>query len=174
MALAVCLLFDGPAERRLRALWARLEDLGVPALGSHTHQQHVPHLSYAVLREWDLDLARAAIEALPDSGPIDLYFDALGTFRRGRVWLIPATTSVLAIRQERVVNALRGTGMELHRNYAPGFWTPHCTLAPRVGLSALPLVAAAVYDVLPLHARADHAALVDSGNGTVHRLKNVP
>jgi hypothetical protein len=31
-----------------------------------------------------------------------------------------------------------------------------------------------VYDVLPLHARADHAALVDSGNGTVHRLKNVP
>lgn len=134
MALAVCLLFDGPAERRLRALWARLEELGVPALGSHTHGRHVPHLSYAVLRDWDLEPVREAIEALPDGGPIELRFDALGTFRRGRAWLVPATTGDLATRQERVVDALRGTGMELHRHYAPGFWIPHCTLAPRVGL----------------------------------------
>jgi 2'-5' RNA ligase len=174
VALAVCLLFDGPAERRLRALWARLEELGVPALSSHTHRRHVPHLSYAVLREWDLDLVRDTVEGLPNGGPLELHFDALGTFRRGRAWLVPATTTELATRQQRVVDALSDNGMELHRNYAPGFWTPHCTLAPRVELNALPRVAVAVNDILPLHARVDRAALVDSGNGTVHYLTNLP
>ena len=35
----------------------------------------------------------------------------------------------------------------------PGAWLPHCSLAPRAPLAQLPVLAAAVYDVLPLHAR---------------------
>jgi hypothetical protein len=84
MALAVCLLFDRRPDRILRGLWDRLEDLGVPTLKSHTHGRHVPHLSLAVLREWDHDKVQKVVEALPGSGPVSLYFDALGTFRRGR------------------------------------------------------------------------------------------
>lgn len=55
MALAVCLLFDGRSERAIRNLWDRLEHLGVPTLRSHTHGLHVPHVSYVVLLEWELD-----------------------------------------------------------------------------------------------------------------------
>jgi hypothetical protein len=40
MALAVCLLFDRRTDRALRALWHRLEELGVPTLASHTHGRH--------------------------------------------------------------------------------------------------------------------------------------
>jgi hypothetical protein len=62
MALAVCWLFDRRSERILRGLWDRLEELGVPTLKSHTHGRHVPHLSLAVLREWDHDKVSKAAE----------------------------------------------------------------------------------------------------------------
>nr|WP_246221367.1 2'-5' RNA ligase family protein [Phytoactinopolyspora mesophila] len=155
-------------------LWDRLEENGVPSLRSHTHGRHVPHFSYAVLRSWQLDDVRAAVDALSSNGPVEFSFDGLGTFRRGRTWLIPALTSDVAFRQERVVEAVRAAGAELHRNYVPGAWIPHCTLAPRVQLTALSVVAAAVYDVLPLRARADHAALIDSGTGERWPLRGLP
>lgn len=174
MALAVCLVFDNGTQRALRRLWDRLEDLDVPTLRSHTHGNHVPHLSYAVLRSWRLDAVRSAVEALPSMGAVDISFDGLGTFRRGRVWLAPALPADVAQRQKQVVDAVVETGAELHRHYDPGAWLPHCTLAPRVPLTALPMVAAAVYDVLPLRARADRAALIDSATGRQWPLPHVP
>ncbi|MEV0290719.1 2'-5' RNA ligase family protein [Kribbella sp. NPDC050820] len=169
MALAVCLLFDRRTDRILRALWDRLEDRGVPTLKSHTHGRHVPHLSLAVLREWDQEKVTQAVQPLMD-GPVGLYFDALGTFRRGRAWLVPAVGVDVLELQEKAVSAVRETGADLHRHYEPGRWVPHCTLAPRVPLVSLPILAAAVYDVLPLEATADHAALIDSGTGQVWLL----
>ncbi|PSL02444.1 2'-5' RNA ligase superfamily protein [Haloactinopolyspora alba] len=174
MALAVCLTFDARTEHALRRLWDRLEDLDVPTLRSHTHGRHVPHLSYAVLRSWRWDDVRAAVAALPDGGPVDVSFDGLGTFRRGRVWLAPALPGDLGRRQERTVDAVVSAGAELHRHYLPGRWLPHCTIAPRVPLTALPMVAAAVYDVLPLMARADRAELIDSSTGERLQLPHVP
>src|SRR3954447_22855317 len=174
MALAVCLLFDRSSERAVRNLWDRLEDLGVPTLRSHTHGRHVPHLSFAVLRDWQLDDVRKAVDALPDGGPAQLYVDALGTFRRGRAWLVPAVTAAVLERQERTVAALMATGADLHRHYLPGVWVPHCTIAPRVPLVALPVLAATVYDVLPLRVIADRAALIDSGTGQIWPLSHVP
>ena len=174
MALAVCWLFDRRSDRLFRNLWARLEDLGVPTLQSHTHGRHVPHLSLAVLREWRPDAVAKAVEALPDGGPVSLYFDALGTFRRGRAWLVPAVTADVLARQERTVSAVVETGADLHRHYQPGVWVPHCTLAPRVPLAALPALAAAVYDVLPLQVEANRAALIDSGTGQQWLLDQMP
>ena len=66
MALAVCALFDAAGERLIRGLWARLEDAGIGSLASHTHGHHHPHLSYAVLREWELDRVRDTLGRLPD------------------------------------------------------------------------------------------------------------
>ena len=172
MALAVCLLFDARSDQALRRLWGRLEDGGVGSLLSHTHGRHVPHLSYAVLRQWDLEAVRRVVTSLPAGGAVTLRFDALGSFRRGRAWLVPAVTSDLMQRQERVCAAL--TGFDLHRNYVPGCWVPHCTLAPRVRLEELPAVAEAVFEVLPLTVRADRAALVDSATGEAWPLPHVP
>jgi hypothetical protein len=174
MALAACLLFDRQTERALRALWDRLEDLGVPTLRSHTHGRHVPHVSYAVVRDGDADAIHRVVAALPDGGEVELRFDALGLFRRGRSWLVPAVGHGLVSRQERVVTAVTSTGAELHRHYEPGAWMPHCTIAPRVPLPILPVLAAAVYEVLPLAARVDRAALVDSGTGEIWPLPHIP
>ena len=114
MALAVCLLLDPPADAVVRRLWARLEEAGVPSLATHTHGRHVPHLTYAVLRAWDLDAVAARLSALPGRPPVRLHLDALGVFRRSRCWLAPALTPDLEPRQRAVVEAVTATGADLH------------------------------------------------------------
>lgn len=174
MALAVCLLFDPRTDDAVRSLWRRLEDVGVSTLLSHTHGRHVPHLSYAVLRTFDIDKVMDAADLLPDEGPMTLHFDGLGLFRRSRSWLVPAVTSDIAGRQERVVQAVESTGADLHKHYRPGVWVPHCTVAPRVRLDELSNLAAAVYEVLPLTATVESAALIDSGTGQQWPLARIP
>jgi len=165
VALAVCLLFDRRSERAVRALWDRLERVGVPSLRSHTHGRHVPHVSYAVLRSWDLAEVSAALLGVGGLPPVELSFDGVGLFRRGRAWLLAGGSVELHARQERIVEAITATGAELHQHYRPGRWLPHCSVAPRAPLTKLSVLAAAVYDVLPLDARLDQVALVDSATG---------
>ncbi|EUA32754.1 hypothetical protein I553_2353 [Mycobacterium xenopi 4042] len=74
-------------------------------------------------------------------------------------------------RQARVVAAVTATGAELHKHYVPGIWLPHCSLAPRAMLAQLPVVVGSVLDVLPLHARLDRAALVNSATGRSRRWR---
>ncbi len=174
MALAVCLLFDRRSERAVRALWDRLEEDGIPSLRRHTHGRHVPHVSYAVLRKWELGAVTQALAGLPNGSPVELNFDGVGLFRRGRMWLMAGVSTDVASRQQRVVDAITTTGAELHKHYVPGAWLPHCSIAPRVPLVQLQVAASAAFDVLPLKATLDHAALVNSATGEVHPLPLLP
>lgn len=174
MALAICLLFDGKSERAIRALWDRVEELGVPSMSSHTHAKHVPHVSYAVLRNCDLDAVTTAMASLDAGCPVELTFDGLGLFRRGRTWLVAGACAEFVARQQRVVDAVVATGAELHKHYVPGIWLPHCSLAPRVPLTQLSLVASAVFDVIPLQAKLERAALINSATGHQVPLASLP
>jgi 2'-5' RNA ligase len=174
MALAVCLLFDARSERQIRGLWARLEAAGVRTLQSHTHGRHHPHLSYAVLRSWDLPRVQAALAGLPDSGPFSLSCFGTLAFPRGRAALAPAVTADLARRQERVVSEVVATGADLHRNYRPGSWVPHVAVATRAQGAELPAVVKAIADILPVSVRVDRAALVDSATGATWPLDHIP
>ena len=174
MALAVCLLFDRRSERAVRALWDRVEEQGVGSLRSHTHGRHVPHVSYAVLRQWDQAAVTDALAAVGGGEPVEVSFDGVGLFRRGRTWLLAGVSADVVIRQQRVVEAVTATGADLHKHYRPGIWLPHCSLAPRATLAQLPGVVAAVMDVLPLQARLDRAALVNSATGEISPLAELP
>lgn len=170
MTLAVCLLLDDRADASVRRLWRRLEDAGVPTLLTHTHGLHVPHLTWAALRSYDLEAVRVALSQLPERQPLPLHLDAFGTFRRSRCWLAPAVTESLVERQAAVVAAVAGTGADLHRHYLPGSWVPHLTLAPRLHLTDLATVAALVYDVLPIAALGESSALIDTSTGARYPL----
>lgn len=174
MALAVCLLFDARSERLIRDLWARLEADGVRTLASHTHGHHHPHLSYAVLRSWDLEKVLAALAAVPDAGPFPMTFHGTVAFPRGRAALAPAVTAEVVRRQEEVVRAVVGSGADLHRNYRPGAWVPHVSVATRAPGEALVPVVKAIADVLPLPARVERAALIDSSTGETWPLDRIP
>lgn len=94
MALAVCLLSDRRTERRLVHLWQAIEAAGIASLPSHTHGRHVPHLSYAVLRTFDVEAVRAALGDLAalayDVLPVDGVADrlALVDSASGRRWFL--------------------------------------------------------------------------------------
>ena len=165
MALSVCLTFDARSEATLRGLWRRLEAAGVPTLLTHTHGRHVPHLTLTSVLEYDVAAVTDALEALPDVAAGTLHLDALGAFRRSRCWLAPAVSHELSARQEAVAGAVGATGALVHRHYEPGRWLPHVTLAPRLHLHQLPVVAAAVFDVLPLAVVVDRCQLIESRTG---------
>lgn len=143
------------------------------SLLTHTHGRHVPHVSYASLLRYDVPAVTRALAALPQGGSIPLHFDALGCFRRSRCRLAPAVTVDLASRHQAVVAAVLASGAELHRNYRPGVWTPHLTLAPRLHLEELPRVAGQVDDVLHLAATATRAVLIDTSTGERHPLPHL-
>ncbi len=173
MALSVCLLPDEAAGRAVRRVWQRLEEEGVRSLLSHTHGRHVPHLTLAALRTYDLDRVRSGLTALATAEPAVVPFDGLGVFRRSRCWLLPALTENLLARQAQVVTAAVAAGADLHRNYVPGTWMPHLTLAPRLHVQDLPTVARTVFDVLPLVVPFSRAGLVDTSTGHVDVLAHL-
>ena len=174
MSLAICLLFDARSDHLMRELWSRLEDAGVSTLATHTHRRHQPHLSYAVLRSWDLRRAREALTVLPAAEPSMMSFHGTLAFPRGRVALAPAVTADMALRQWRIATALVATGAELHRNYESGQWVPHVSVATRAPGPKLATVAKAIADVLPLTARVNRAALIDSATGQTWPLPHIP
>ncbi len=174
MALGVCLLFDQEADAALRQLWDRLERVGIGTLREHTHRRHRPHLSYSVLRAWDLPAVRDAIEELPPGPPITLTFLGVGTFPRGVGWLAPAVDEDVLARQVAVDEAVRKAGATVHERYVPGTWLAHSTVVPRIRTDQLGEFAAAAYAVLPLVAHVTGAALIDSGTGDVWALTHVP
>lgn len=173
MALAVCLLFDARSDRRVRELWSRVEDAGVPTLATHTHRRHHPHLSYAVLRSWDLDRVQEALHALPAAEPFTLSFHGTLAFPRGRAALAPAITPDVGVRHCRTVTALEATGAELHRHYRVGQWVPHVSVATRAPGARLATVVGLIADVLPLDVRVDRATLVDSATGQTWALPHI-
>jgi 2'-5' RNA ligase len=173
MALSVCLLLDEAADRAVRRLWRQIEDDGVPTLATHTHRRHVPHLTLASVNGAAADLVRASLGGLPTGEPVPVQFQALGMFTRSRCWLLPSTTATLLARQEAVASALAAAGVDVHRNYRPGSWLPHLTLAPRLHVEQLPLVARRVYQILPLAATLVRAAVVDTADGTIHELPHL-
>jgi hypothetical protein len=174
VALALCLLFDRRTDRLVRALWERLESQGVATLLTHTHRRHRPHLSYAVLRSGTVDDVEAALAPLPDGGQVEVVAQGSVVFPRGRVALACAAPASVVARQEGVVTALREAGLELHRNYGPGRWVPHVSVATSASAVQLPGVVAAVSDVLPLLVRADRAALIETGTGELWPLARTP
>lgn len=174
MALAVCLLFDRRGDALVRALWARLEAAGIGTLQTHTHGRHHPHLSYAVLLEWDLDAVAEALSGLPDEGAFPLSCQGTMSFPRGRTSLAAALAPAVFARQRRVVEALRETGAIVHRHYDPGHWLPHVTLAGGVRAGELSTVVTAVSDSVPLVLTAERAALIDTLDGHVRHLPLVP
>jgi 2'-5' RNA ligase len=174
VALAVCLLFDPDTDRAVRRLWSALEEAGLGTLLSHTHRRHVPHLSYAVLRTYDVDAVAAAVRALPPGSPLELHFDAVGLFPRGRAALLAPASEELLSRQRSLVEAVAATGADLHWHYRPGRWLPHCSLTTGTSQELLATAAVRAFDVLPLRARADRAALIDSGSGQHWPLATLP
>ena len=137
MTQSVELMLDDAAATEIRAQWDRLGDAGLPtARRTEPSPHHAPHLTL-----WAGDrLSAAADERLP---PLFAHLDlelviggvlVYGPHRWGYVLVRQVMVSTgLASLQHRVVQ-ICGSG---YGQFGDGRWSPHVTLARRVGVDQI-------------------------------------
>ncbi|MFJ4033431.1 MULTISPECIES: 2'-5' RNA ligase family protein [Streptomyces] len=120
------LLPDEATEARVRRVWGRLAETGMPSLAAHRHATNRPHLTLTTASElpWDV---RPALAGALSVLPLPLRLE--GTLRfEGRTsvlaWRVVAETE-LATLQRRVWELLPGAGNPL---FEPANWVPHLSL----------------------------------------------
>ena len=137
MALALEMGLDPEADRAIRDLWSRLEQLGVPSLEGHVPSIR-PHLSLTVtddadgLRQHAPGLALRGVETEIEMAAVSLF---------------PADPPVLVLAVAPAPSwspctnasapALAAAGVDIWPHYRPGTWLPHCTLSMGVPADAL-------------------------------------
>jgi 2'-5' RNA ligase len=132
MTIAIQLFFDEAGEARIRDLWSRLEQAGVPRLARFATPEYRPHLALGVVTADDLgDVLPDLRSATADALDLELTLTGFGFFvDPGRtlafLTVIPST-ELLAVHRD-LAEALGKAGLEGRPHYAPGGWTPHCTL----------------------------------------------
>jgi 2'-5' RNA ligase len=167
MALALEMGLDPGADRAIRDLWSRLEQLGVPSLEGHVPSIR-PHLSLTVtddadgLREHAPALGLHGVETEIEMAAVSLFPADLPV-----LVLAVAPAPELVALHERVSAALAAAAVDIWPHYRPGTWLPHCTLSMGVPAEAL---AACLASPLPLRARLRAAALTDSVTGATKPL----
>jgi 2'-5' RNA ligase len=171
VALALEMGLDPRADRAIRDLWSRLEQLGVPSLERHVPSIR-PHLSLTVtddadgLREHAPGLALSGVET-------EIEMAAVSLFPADPPVLVLAVAPApqLVALHERVSATLAAAGVDIWPHYRPGTWLPHCSLSMGVPADALAeALSACLASPLPLRARLRAAALTDSVTGATTPL----
>lgn len=139
--ISVELLLDEATETAVRAEWDALAAAGLSSMAAHTAASNRPHVTLLVrsaLKRLD-DAALTARPAFPVRLGAPLLFG--DGDRRVLVRNVIPSHALLALHAD--VHLAAGAGDDAPHT-APGRWTPHVTLARRVGLQdldrALPLV----------------------------------
>src|SRR3712207_2388126 len=135
MVQSVELLLDDATDAAIRSQWDSLGDAGLPtARRSQPSLHHAPHINL-----WAGDRLDAEVDALLPSlfGRLDLRL-LIGSImlfgpQRGRYILVRqvVVSAALAEIQRRVVQVCGGG---FSRQFVDGRWSPHVTLARRVGM----------------------------------------
>lgn len=172
MSDALEFLFADDADRAVRALWDRLDGIGIPSLNVVSHRRHRPHVTFA----FGSSISPAAREALrADLRLLHLpaiWLRHIGVFSgRSNVLHLAATVDaeLLAVHSA-VHDALAGRVRDPSTTGLPGSWTPHCTLAKNLTTAQLVTALTAVVPFTPIEARIAEVAVVDSRTGDTDTL----
>jgi len=167
---AVEMLLDSASDARMRALWQRIADRGLPspllALG------HTPHVSLAVSNGLAVDdFVPALREFAAREAPPRTALASAATFgsAEGVVFLGAVPTPALIELHRRFFPLFERAASEPWDHYRPGRWVPHCTVSsgldPRQVTEALGVCLEAE---LPIPVTLQGVALVENPSGAVH------
>jgi 2'-5' RNA ligase len=170
MNFAVELFFDEIADERIREIWERIANVGLPSrlleVGS------TPHITLGVCTELDPRAFSAALGAFA-SRQVKLHATlvSLGTFsnREGAVFLgLIATPELLALHA-RFDAVFAASAREPREYYRPGRWVPHCTLTTALDPVQVGAALRVCVEVpLPIQMTLESIALVENPEGRVH------
>jgi hypothetical protein len=158
---ALELYLNPEASRRIRNLWAALDTVGVPSVGSLMEGRHWPHVSLAVADRLEFDDVATALRGLVIVPPLSLTYQFVGEFLGRVLWLGPAPSSSMLEHHAVVYERLSAAGIEVWDHYRPDRWVPHTTLSMRVPYALMGPAVRRCIDVLPVEATLVSAAVVD-------------
>jgi len=127
---AAVINFDAAAEKRLKDLWETLEQAGVES--SLLPMGARPHLSLAVFEEIDEKRLCAELKRFAETfTDLTVNLHSVGAFpgEHGVVYLTPGVTPELLALHAGFHTVLDRMGIPSVREYRPGDWVPHCTVA---------------------------------------------
>jgi 2'-5' RNA ligase len=137
---SVELLFDAETDAQVRQLWTGLTDTGVRSLASSTSPSNRPHVTLSVSEDMD-DAVDDALRPLLHRLPFSCTIGAPMLFGRGPftlVRLLIPSAELLGLQSEVhgvCLPHMSSAGPLPHAE--PDHWTPHVTLARRVGQDKL-------------------------------------
>ena len=124
------LLPDETLAATVQGVWRLLTGTALPSPAQHSHPSNRPHVTVAVVDDWDADttkLLRQAVTGLP----VPLHVEGLKTFGQRRLTLVAsiALEPELIAVHEAVHAVLEANAWGLEEQHLPGRWVPHLTLA---------------------------------------------
>jgi 2'-5' RNA ligase len=123
------LLPDRELDGVVRDAWRLLDDAGLPSQAAHRHASNRPHVTVAVVDDWDTDTPALLTRALGRL-PVPLPVDGLRTVgqRRLAVVVTLALEPELISVHEAVHAILDANAWGVEERHVPGRWAPHLTL----------------------------------------------
>lgn len=134
MVGSVELVFDPDTEDAVRAIWDALRDAGIPSQAPAAR----PHATLTVGERLDAGVD-ALLAGLADRFPFDCLIGPVLSLGRGSLLarLVVPTVELLAVHAEVFRLSLPHLQPGPTPNSLPGQWTPHVTVARRVGPAQL-------------------------------------
>jgi 2'-5' RNA ligase len=126
---SVELTFGESADSSIRTDWARLLEVGLPSMATHTAPSNRPHITLAAGNQLDLG---SAAQDLWGGLPITVRFSGLVLFPAGSGTYVLARLVVPAAGLMQLHARLHQQCTGAFANTLPDAWTPHVTLARRI------------------------------------------
>lgn len=123
------LLPDSELDQVVRHAWRLLDDAGLPSQAAHRHESNRPHITVAVVDDWDSDTSTLLTTAVTRL-PVPLHLDGLRTFGQRRLTVVVALAlePQLISVHEAVHAILDANAWGVEERHVPGRWAPHLTL----------------------------------------------
>ncbi len=171
MATALVLDLDEQANTEVRRIWAALDAVGIPSLGTKSEAE-APHVSVTMFEGGEPDAFMNDVERiLPSLSPLHLTLDALCLFPTpGVLFLGTVITQQMIDLQRCISESATKWGGTIREYYRAERWIPHCTLAMALSGDDLARAVRALCGItLPIRTTAASASLVDSTADVVLR-----
>lgn len=170
MNFAIELCFDEQTDARIREIWERIEQAGLPS--RLLQFGHTPHVSLGVCGELDSAAFAGKLHEFAAREPkLHATLASLSTFsnREGVVFLGLVNTPELLAMHARFDALFAACARDPWEYYRPGRWVPHCTLTTALDREQVASALRVCLEVtLPIQATFESVAIVENPDGVVH------
>ncbi len=137
MSFAVELHFDEDTESKVRDVWKAIADAGIST--SMLDGISRPHLTLGVCDELSTTFKNELSFFARDARNFDVSLSFVGCFNsaEGVVFYGPTPTDAMFRLHTRFHSFFNEHAGRVWKNYQPGHWVPHCTLAFRLNTEQL-------------------------------------